>query len=172
MITVGILTTSYVVQEGLKQTIGNNTDIHLQWCSQEFNPTLQPVDVMLVYPVNLAPKENTKKIVFPKYHDHDVLTQRHIYESMSLDASPQLIVSTIYVVAHRTHTHKKNILTRREFEILELLVRGGTINHIGHTLGISPKTVEVHKGHLMHKLGVKNRAQLTTYALKNGLVGL
>jgi FixJ family two-component response regulator/PAS domain-containing protein len=51
-------------------------------------------------------------------------------------------------------------LTGREFEIAQGLVAGGTNKTIGQGLGISPRTVESHRGRLMERLGVKNLAEL------------
>lgn len=49
-------------------------------------------------------------------------------------------------------------LTSRELEIARGLVAGGTNKTIGQTLGISPRTVESHRGRLMERLGVQNLA--------------
>jgi len=51
-------------------------------------------------------------------------------------------------------------LTPREREVLGQLQRGGTSKDIARRLGISPRTVEVHRSSIMHKLGVGNAAQL------------
>ena len=50
--------------------------------------------------------------------------------------------------------------TAREREIAALLVEGSTSKRIGRQLGISPRTVEVHKARVMSKLGVRNLAEL------------
>ena len=51
-------------------------------------------------------------------------------------------------------------LTRREFEIARGLVAGGTNKTIGQDLGMSPRTVESHRGRLMERLGVATLAEL------------
>lgn len=51
-------------------------------------------------------------------------------------------------------------LTRRECQILELIVSGGTNKEIGARLNISPRTVEVHRCHICDKLGARNTADL------------
>ncbi len=51
-------------------------------------------------------------------------------------------------------------LTNREREVLELVVAGSPSKVIGSKLGISSKTVEVHRGSIMRKLDVKNIAEL------------
>jgi two-component system, NarL family, response regulator NreC len=60
-------------------------------------------------------------------------------------------------------------LTRREREILQLLAEGRTTKQIAKRLHISPKTVEVHRLNLMNKLNIDNVAQLTKYAIQEGL---
>jgi DNA-binding CsgD family transcriptional regulator len=61
-------------------------------------------------------------------------------------------------------------LTPRELEILRLIADSYTTKEIAETLCISPKTVAAHRGHILRKLGVKDRVALTRYAIKRGLV--
>ena len=56
-------------------------------------------------------------------------------------------------------------LTPREREVLEQAARGLHAKEIAAALGISPRTVEVHKAHLMEKLGVRNVAELVRFSL-------
>ncbi len=58
-------------------------------------------------------------------------------------------------------------LTRREREILELVVKGHTSHEIAEKLSISARTVETHRFNLLNKLGVKNTADLVRFALSN-----
>jgi FixJ family two-component response regulator len=51
-------------------------------------------------------------------------------------------------------------LSQREREVMDLVVDGRDNHAIGQRLGISPRTVEVHKSRLMAKLGVRNLAEL------------
>lgn len=60
-------------------------------------------------------------------------------------------------------------LTQREREVLQLLSEGKTTKQIANKLFISPKTVEVHRLNIMNKLEIDNIAQLTKYAIKEGL---
>ena len=61
-------------------------------------------------------------------------------------------------------------LTAREVEIVRLLVRGLTAKAIAGQLVISPKTASSHIEHIYAKTGVSNRAQLSLFALKHGLM--
>jgi two-component system response regulator NreC len=61
-------------------------------------------------------------------------------------------------------------LTTREREVLQLSAEGHTAAEIGARLFISPRTVEIHRAHLMRKLSLHNQADLILYALKKGLI--
>jgi FixJ family two-component response regulator len=60
---------------------------------------------------------------------------------------------------------KLAVLTAREREVLEQAAQGLHAKEIAARLGISPRTVEVHKTHIMAKLGVRNVAELVRFAL-------
>jgi two-component system response regulator NreC len=62
-----------------------------------------------------------------------------------------------------------SVLTQREREVLQLLAEGKTTKQIALRLHISPKTVEAHRLRVMNKLDIDNVAQLTKYAIQEGL---
>ena len=62
-----------------------------------------------------------------------------------------------------------SILSQREREVLQLLTEGKATKQIGKRLHISAKTVEVHRLNLMSKLKIDSIAQLTKYAIQEGL---
>jgi DNA-binding NarL/FixJ family response regulator len=62
-----------------------------------------------------------------------------------------------------------SVLTPREREVLQLLAEGNSTKQIGRRLFISPKTVESHRLRIMDKLDFDNVAQLTKYAIQEGL---
>ncbi|HEX2112242.1 MAG TPA: response regulator transcription factor [Gaiellaceae bacterium] len=62
------------------------------------------------------------------------------------------------------------ILTPRELEILKLIAEAYTSKEIADTLVISVKTVERHRANILEKLGMRDRVELTRYAIKRGLV--
>ncbi len=64
------------------------------------------------------------------------------------------------------------LLTIREREILQLVGDGLTASEISEKLSISPRTVEKHRSNLMHKLEVKNYADMIRFALQRGLIPL
>jgi DNA-binding NarL/FixJ family response regulator len=61
-------------------------------------------------------------------------------------------------------------LTQRELEILKLICDGNTSKEIGELLFLSPRTVETHKTHLMHKFNVNSTGKLISIAIKSKLV--
>jgi two-component system response regulator NreC len=61
-------------------------------------------------------------------------------------------------------------LTNREREVCKLLAEGHTVPKIATMIGISRKTVDVHKTRLMKKLDIHNRAELVKYSITNKLI--
>ena len=61
-------------------------------------------------------------------------------------------------------------LTKREKQILKLIVEGKTTNHIAKELFISPLTVETHRRNLMKKMKASNTASLVKIAIEEALV--
>lgn len=61
-------------------------------------------------------------------------------------------------------------LTPRELDVLRLVGQGRVSKEIGPELGISHRTVDVHRSHIMEKLGLHNATSLVRVALKAGLV--
>jgi DNA-binding NarL/FixJ family response regulator len=62
------------------------------------------------------------------------------------------------------------LLTAREREVLELLARGLTYAEIADKLTISPRTAETHRTNLMRKLDLKTHADITLFAVHQGLI--
>jgi DNA-binding NarL/FixJ family response regulator len=68
------------------------------------------------------------------------------------------------------HSPPARAITEREEEILKLVAEGYTSQEIADLLVISPKTVERHRANLLQKLGLKDRLELTRYAIRVGLI--
>lgn len=64
--------------------------------------------------------------------------------------------------------HEK--LSEREFQVMCLLAEGVSVTEISHKLNISDKTVSTHRIRVLGKMGLKKNAELTLYAVKNGLI--
>lgn len=67
--------------------------------------------------------------------------------------------------SRRKEVEKLAVLTEREREVLDQAARGLHAKEIARALGISPRTVEVHKSRVMAKLGVRNVAELVRFSL-------
>jgi DNA-binding NarL/FixJ family response regulator len=61
-------------------------------------------------------------------------------------------------------------LTPRETEVIKLVAESYTNQQIAEALTISEKTVERHRANILEKLGMRDRVELTRYAIRNGLV--
>ena len=64
------------------------------------------------------------------------------------------------------------VLTSREREVLQLMSEGNSTNKIAENLHVSIKTVESHRQQLMQKLNIRSVAELTKYAIREGLTTL
>ncbi|HET8745126.1 MAG TPA: response regulator transcription factor [Ramlibacter sp.] len=64
----------------------------------------------------------------------------------------------------------EELLTERQIEILRLLAGGKSSKEIAYDLGLSSKTVDVHRTRIMERLGLKDVASLTLYAVRKGLI--
>jgi DNA-binding NarL/FixJ family response regulator len=62
------------------------------------------------------------------------------------------------------------VLTSREREVIQLLAEGKTSKEVAVALNLSVKTAETHRTNLMRKLGLHSVADLTRYAVRNGIV--
>jgi DNA-binding NarL/FixJ family response regulator len=61
-------------------------------------------------------------------------------------------------------------LTPRELEVLKLIAEGHTSKEIAQMLVLSVKTVERHRANILGKLGMRDRVELTRYAIRRGLI--
>ena len=72
--------------------------------------------------------------------------------------------------ASRGEATPEDPLTPRELEIVKLIAEGLTSEEIAEQLVISKKTVDRHRANVLEKLGMRNRVELTRYAIRRGLV--
>ena len=63
-----------------------------------------------------------------------------------------------------------DLLTQRELEVLKLIAEGHTSKEIAAMLVISVKTVDRHRTNMLEKLGMRDRVELTRYAIRRGLI--
>ncbi|OGO36581.1 MAG: hypothetical protein A2W35_02225 [Chloroflexi bacterium RBG_16_57_11] len=87
--------------------------------------------------------------------------------------SPSLAKSSVEAQFQMTQSQRLDplkTLTNREREIMPLAASGMSSSGIGERLSISPRTVEVHRARILHKLGLQNQAELIRYSLQRGIL--
>ena len=72
--------------------------------------------------------------------------------------------------AHEGGPDRENPLTPREEEVTKLIAEGHTSKEIARLLVLSEKTVERHRANILEKLGLRDRVDLTRYAIRRGLI--
>jgi DNA-binding NarL/FixJ family response regulator len=133
----------------------------------------------------------TKIIALTIYEDDEVIemVKAGVSAYVLKDVAGSELIETIYrvldgeVVIHprvakrlvkeltSSETKKEEVkLTRREKDVLGMLVKGYSNRDIAEKMFISEKTVKNHMTSIFRKLGVKDRTQAALYALKNNLV--
>ena len=70
----------------------------------------------------------------------------------------------------RTSESKPLYISKREKEVLQLIAKGMTNHEIADKLFLSPLTVDSHRKNLISKLGVKNTAEMISYAINSGII--
>ena len=112
------------------------------------------------------------------------------YGYVNKGGDPQLIVQAVRTVAQGrkyvtpeiaqmlveslttpTHENAHDKLSDRELQTLVMIASGKRLSDIAEELTLSPKTVSVYRARVLEKLALQNNAELTVYAIRNGLVG-
>lgn len=97
------------------------------------------------------------------FREHDLLDR--INEALTADDSARL-----KLLGRQALADKLSPLSEREWEVFERVANGDMNKIIAADLGISERTVEVHRGHVMRKLGVTTLAQLVRIKIESELV--
>ena len=88
----------------------------------------------------------------------------------SLDRAKAQAQTSLTVITQREHALSRlNILTDRERDVLRGLVAGLPNKTIAYDLGISPRTVEIHRSNLMLKLNVRSLSEVLRIAFQAGV---
>ena len=61
-------------------------------------------------------------------------------------------------------------LSNREFQVFRLIAAGKTVKEIGEELSLSVKTISTNRARIMEKMGFRNNAELTQYAINHKLL--
>ena len=82
------------------------------------------------------------------------------------------IVREGYLVSLKDVKSRTSILTLREREVVQLIAEGRSTKRIAFDLKVSAKTIETHRQHVMKKLNIHSVAELTKYAIREGLTSI
>ena len=80
------------------------------------------------------------------------------------------LIKDFLMHAHDGGPDRENPLTPREEEVTKLIAEGHTSKEIASLLVLSEKTVERHRANILEKLGLRDRVDLTRYAIRRGLI--
>ena len=83
---------------------------------------------------------------------------------------PSAVNTLVRDYVERGADEQPDILTPRELEVLKLIAEAHTSKEIAEQLVISVKTVERHRQNILDKLGLRDRVELTRYAIRRGLI--
>lgn len=87
----------------------------------------------------------------------------HVYTSEALSAR---LVEMVTGRRPRGSTSSLETLSDREFEVYQLIGQGRSTKEIAEQLSLSPKTVDVHRGHIKEKLGLQDAISLVRHAVR------
>jgi len=125
----------------------------------------------------LSLKVPVQIIFFTAFADVQVIREAFLGNAVDFLEKPfvlkQLLESinrSLHNLSATTEITEKNqklsLLTPREKEVFDVLAQGKSHREIGELLKISPRTVEVHKGRVLEKLGIKTLADILRIAIK------
>ena len=84
--------------------------------------------------------------------------------------SPTLMDKLASMVSGETAASGHEVLSNRELEVLKLIAQGEPLFQIGERLHLSPNTVTTYRTRILDKMGMGSNAEITRYALENGLI--
>ena len=80
------------------------------------------------------------------------------------------LIDVLIETNHKPPSDPYQTLTNREREVLQMAAEGLSSTEIARRLSISPRTAELHRGRMMHKLGLRSQTDLIRYAFKRGIL--
>ena len=125
----------------------------------------------LVFENNIYPVfDALGKVVRLAFFARDITQRKQVEKNIRM-AFRQL-VSTIRTVVPMTEPLAVSFLTPRERAVVQLLAEGKSTKEISLELKLSVKTIETHRNRTMRKLGMHSIAELTKFAVREGLTAL
>ena len=99
-----------------------------------------------------------------------ILTALRAVHAGEMFISPAVADKWEQLQTRPTISHPLDSLSSRERQVLQLIASGHANQRVATTLGISVRTVEVHRRNIMDKVGVKNTAQLIKFSVEHSLI--
>ena len=118
-------------------------------------------------------KAGSSGYVLKSVADQDLVNACHAAmrgESFVYPGAMSALVRNYLERVRRGERLSTSVLTPREDEVIKLIAEGYTSKEIADALTISLKTVERHRSNILQKLGMRDRTDLTRYAIRAGLV--
>lgn len=84
--------------------------------------------------------------------------------------SPVLAEKLVTYLEKGTDAAPQDALSDREFQVMRLIASGKTVSEIAQLLTLSDKTISTYRARVLEKMAMKTNAELTRYAIQNGLV--
>jgi len=84
--------------------------------------------------------------------------------------SPSVAERLAFTLEKHSEKPPHEALSDREHQVLCMIASGKTVSEIAHELSLSVKTISSYRSRILEKMGMKNNAELTTYAIRNHLV--
>ncbi|MCA5920727.1 transcriptional regulator UhpA [Pectobacterium brasiliense] len=189
MITIALIDDHLIVRSGFAQLLGLEPDIQVvaefssahealaglpgrgvQVCICDISmPEMSGLELLGKLPKGMA-------VIMLSVHDSPELIEQSLTAGargfLSKRCSPDELIAAVHTVvgggcyltpeiAMKLASGKQDPLTRRERQVATKLAQGIAVKEIAAELGLSPKTVHVHRANLMEKLGVGNDVELT-----------
>ena len=188
MTTIALIDDHLIVRSGFAQLLGLEADFQVvaefgsgrealaglpgrgvQVCICDISmPDISGLELLSQLPKGMA-------IVMLSVHDSPALIEQALQAGakgfLSKRCSPEELIAAVRTaaqggcyltpdIAHKLASSHRDPLTNREREVAQLLAGGMEVKAIAERLGLSPKTVHVHRANLMDKLKVSNNVEL------------
>jgi len=125
----------------------------------------------IVFATSICPIFNTQDSIFRLALFARDITERKQTEKKVRNAFRELM-SAVRASVPATEHLSASVLTPREECVVQFLAEGKNTKEISMALGLSVKTIETHRIRVMNKLGLHSVAELTKFAIRQGLTGL
>jgi DNA-binding NarL/FixJ family response regulator len=147
--------------EAARQILGSRTATHILILTMHYSPQLVR-EILAVGARGFLLKSDAGRDLVAAVEA--VQNHRTFFTSQVMQ-----VVADGYLNPDQTEKPSRGNLTPREREVLQLLAEGKTSKEVAVALNLSVKTAETHRTNIMRKLDLHSVADLTLYALRNGI---